>query len=247
MSAISIELSQIPQSLLIIYDMSLSAELAQCQERFRKTVPRGIRDIVKTSISDFEASFLRGYAIKAGCPLPEFNLSDAHGNEVTRTGLLFESDGPLLVTFYRGEWCPYCQLELAALQRRLDEFRARNVTLVAISPELPDTSLTTIKRYDLEFPVLSDVGGKFAESLGILWEEPEAMRSLYTKFDLDLQARTGSNELKFPIPATLLVDRRGIVRNTFIETDYSKRLEPSVALEWIDALKRRESEQAQAK
>jgi peroxiredoxin len=146
------------------------------------------------------------------------------------------ANGPLLITFYRGSWCPFCNLELNALQKQLDEFKARGVTLVAISPELPDTALSTIEKNDLKFQVLSDVGQKFARQLGIVWKMPDNLRPVFEKIGHDLVKRNGDDSFEVPIPATLLVDRKGVVRNAYIEPDYTKRAEPETLLEWINAL-----------
>ncbi|KAL9121401.1 MAG: hypothetical protein Q9187_002040 [Circinaria calcarea] len=171
--------------------------------------------------------------LEAAGPLPtglrEFRLTNAVGQEVESADLL--AQGPLLVTFYRGEWCPYCNLALAAMQKHVDEFTAKGVTLVAISPELPDQALTTTQKHDLKFPVLSNVGNRFAKQLGIVFPQPEAMRPVFEIFGHDLKACNGDDSLEVPVPATFLMDQKGVVRNAYIEADYSQRLEPSTAME----------------
>ena len=124
------------------------------------------------------------------------------------------------------------------MQKHLDEFKAKGVALVAITPELPDTSLSTIEKHQLKFPVLSDVGNDFAKKLGILFQQPDSMRPVFKTMGFDLATRNGDDSFVLPIPATLLVDQKGVVRNTFIDPEFSRRLEPSTALEWIDALQK---------
>ena len=141
-----------------------------------------------------------------------------------------------MISFYRGEWCPFCSLELRALQKHLSDFQSKGVTLVAITPELPDTSLTTTEKHDLKFPVLSDEGAKYARKLGIVFEQPESMRKVFEPAKIDWNARYGSDSLIVPVPATLLVDRNGKVRNIFVDANYHERLEPETALQWIDRL-----------
>lgn len=143
---------------------------------------------------------------------------------------------PPRITFYRGTWCPFCNIALAHLQKRLADFSAKGVTLVAISPELPDTSLSESEKQGLTFPVLSDVGNNFARQLGIVWKQPDSLRSVFDKFGNSLKQRNGDESMEIPIPATILVDKKGIVRKTFIEADYMKRLDPKVALGWVDEL-----------
>ncbi len=122
------------------------------------------------------------------------------------------------------------------MQQNLHKFQAKGVTFVAISPELPDTSLSTIEKLALKFPVLSDVGNKFARELGIVFSMPDSLRSTFKSFGHDLVQRNGDDSFEVPVPASLLIDEQGTVRNTFIDPRYWKRLETSTALEWIDAL-----------
>lgn len=214
--------------------MSLVNELSSVSQNFRERAPPQVRESITAANDKFKASFQRSSAIQVGDTLPAFRLPDALGKEVSSADLL--AQGPILINFYRGEWCPYCNLVLHAMQKHFDEFKAKGVTLVAISPELPNQSLTTTEKHDLKFPVLSDVGNKFAKQLGILFVQDDSLRPIYQSFGYDLKTRNGDDSFAVPIPATLLVDQKGIVRNTFIEPDYSQRLEPSTALEWIDAL-----------
>jgi peroxiredoxin len=195
----------------------------------------------------FHSSYVFGYSketmrltvdpdatIQVGDKLPAFNLTDALGTSVSSTSLLCK--GPILITFYRGEWCPFCNLALASLQKHLAEFQAKGVTLVAITPELPNNALSATEKHSLKFSVLSDVGNKFARELGIVWKMPEYLRPIFKKFGHDLVRDNGDDSFEVPIPATLLVDGNGVVRNTYMEPDYRKRLEPQTALKWIDAL-----------
>jgi peroxiredoxin len=153
---------------------------------------------------------------------------------VSSTGLL--AQGPLLITFYRGEWCPFCNVALSGLQKHAEAFRAKGVTLVAISPELPNTSLTTVEKNALQFPVLSDVRNEYARKLGIVWEMPVYLKPIFKNFGTDLETRNGDGHFEVPVPATILVDKNGIVKNTYIDPDYTKRLDPEVALTWTNDL-----------
>lgn len=144
--------------------------------------------------------------------------------------------GPLLITFYRGDWCPFCNLALRSLQSHLAQFNAKGVTLVAITPELPNTSISTKEKNELQFEVLSDVGNAYATKLGLLFQQPDELRPIFDNFGHDLKKWNGDDNFALPVPATLLVDKEGQVRNTFVEPDWTKRLETSEALEWVDKL-----------
>ncbi len=107
---------------------------------------------------------------------------------------------------------------------------------MAISPELPATSLSTKEKHDLQYEVLSDVGNAYATKLGLLNQQPDSLRPVFDTFGFDLKARNGDDSFAVPVPATLLVDREGKVRNAYVEPDHTIRLETSKALEWVDEL-----------
>lgn len=214
--------------------MSLATELQSTYSNFLTNGPPKEVAIIRDVKKDHASSFDFSSTIKVGDALPPFSLSDALGKEVTSQELLFK--GPLLLTFYRGEWCPFCNLALHALQKNLPAIQAKGVSLVAITPELPDGTLTMTEKHELKFPVLTDLKSKYAKELGITWKQPEAMMEVFNTFGNDITKKNGDDSHLLPIPATLLVDREGVVRNLFIDPDYTKRLEPTTALEWIDAL-----------
>jgi peroxiredoxin len=214
--------------------MALAAELSAIDANLKENAPPAIVDTIVAVKTNFQKSFNRSAAIKVGDTLPPFNLTNAVGQEVSSASLL--SKGPLLITFYRGEWCPYCNLALRSLQSQLPAFQSKGVTLVAISPELPNTSLTTKEKHDLQFEVLSDVGNEYTKKLGLLFQQPDELRPIFEKIGHDLKSRNGDDSFAVPVPATLLVDKEGKVRNSFVEPDWTRRLETSEALEWVDKL-----------
>jgi peroxiredoxin len=127
-------------------------------------------------------------------------------------------------------------LALKALQDSLSAIKARGVTLVAISPELPDQSLTMQEKNELQFPILSDVGNNLARRLGIVFQQPDTLRPILEANGVDLQARDGDDSYKVPLPASYLLDSEGMIRYAFLDPDYTRRLEPSTALGWIDEM-----------
>ncbi|KAI1200670.1 AhpC-TSA-domain-containing protein [Nemania serpens] len=196
-------------------------------------------EVFRTQLQDGHSKFMATWdpskTIQVGDKLPEFAMTDATGGEVTSASLL--AKGPLLITFYRGEWCPFCNIAIAFLQKHLPDFRARGVTLVAISPELPNNNMTATEKHALEFPVLTDLHNAFARKLGIVYDQSSA-KDLHQSIGLDLNERNGEGTWEVPIPATLLVSKDGVVRNTAIEPDWKLRLDPKEALEWIDAMQK---------
>ena len=167
-------------------------------------------------------------AAKPGDAFPDPGLTDALGRPFDLAALL--AVRPAIVTFYRGGWCPYCNLELRAWQQALPELEAMGAALVAVSPELPDHSLNTAEKNALAYPVLSDTGGALAAALGIRFTLSDAVRPFYERAGHALPARHGDGEWALPMPATFVVAKGGRIAAAFVEPDYRKRTEPAEAL-----------------
>jgi len=116
------------------------------------------------------------------------------------------------------------------LQRALPEIEALGATLVTVSPQLPDNSLSTAEKLDLTFEVLSDEGNMVARDFGLVFTLPAEMRSIYQDFGIDLPAANGDESFELPVPATYVIDRSGIIRLAFVDIDYTKRLDPEEIL-----------------
>lgn len=214
--------------------MAQTAQLNAILDGFKDKAPEPVYTTVTESRNNFINSFNANAAIQVGDTLPEFSLSDAVGNQRSSGELL--SKGPLLITFYRGEWCPFCNIILTNFQKILPDIQTKGVTFVAISPELPNQSLSTSEKHDLQFPVLSDVGNQFAKKLGILFQQPDSLRPIFDKFGHNLKERNGDDSFIVPVPATILVDQDGKVKNTYINADYTQRVEPQEVLKWLGEL-----------
>jgi peroxiredoxin len=173
-------------------------------------------------------------SVKRGERAPDFTLPDVLGNEVTLSELL--KHGPVVVTFYRGEWCPFCNLQLRAYQRILPQIQSLGATLVAISPQTPDHSLSTVEKKELTFVVLSDVGNKVARAYRIVFTLEESIHPLYTTIGSDLPTFNGDASWELPMPATFLVAQDGTVRLAFVAEDYTRLLEPADLLEGLRTL-----------
>ncbi|WP_137226985.1 peroxiredoxin-like family protein [Shewanella sp. MEBiC00475] len=173
-------------------------------------------------------------AIDLGQKAPDFSLPNSDGQSISLIDLL--QQGPVVVTFYRGSWCPYCNLQLRALQARLADIQALGAQLVAISPQVPDGSMTKDEMNNLDFFVLSDQDAKVASQYGVAWEVP-AFLSQHMRVDrkLDLEAINNGNGSVLPIPATFVIDRDGVVTWRYVDVDYRTRSEPD---DIIEALKK---------
>lgn len=213
--------------------MTLATELQAVTEGVRQQAPENIFATMEAATAKLAATGIVDQALQPGQQMPDFELPDATGSLIRSSDL--RAQGPVLISFYRGNWCPYCNLELQALQSHLDQITALGATLVAISPEVPDQSLTAQEKFDLKFPVLSDVGNQVAQQFGLVFALDESLRPIYDGFGIDIPAHNGDNSFELPVPATYLVGADGTVLNRFIDVDYRERLAPETALAWLQA------------
>ena len=172
--------------------------------------------------------------LKEGAQAPDFTLPDARGTAVTLSHLLIQ--GPVIMTFYRGQWCPYCHLALRAYQQALPHIQARRATLVAISPQTPDHSRALAEKLELTFALLSDMGNQVARQFGLVFTIDEAVRGAYKQVGADLPAFNGTDSWDLPMAGTFLVDQSGTVRLAFVDPDFTRRLDPSVVIAWLNEL-----------
>ena len=214
--------------------MSLTSELAAFRADFMGAAPPEIRDAMGRADLELAASGITEQALKAGDLAPDFELPGVDGRMIRLSALL--RDGPVVVSFYRGGWCPYCNLELRALQSVLPQVRALGAQLVAISPQTPDESLSTAEKNALAFPVLSDVGSDTARSFGIAFDLAHALRPIYARFGHALPDRNGDESWVLPIPATYVIAKNGRIALAFVDIDYRNRLDPTDVVRALQCL-----------
>lgn len=166
-------------------------------------------------------------AVNVGDRAPDFSLSDPQFKMVQLSKLL--SDGPVVLTWYRGGWCPYCNIQLRAMQEVLPEIKALGGSLVALSPEIPDNSLDTREKNALEYYVLSDLGNRVAREYNLVYKLPARVAEQF-EGRLDISAHNGDDSLELPLSATYVIDQDGTVTYAFIDTDYRNRAEPAEIL-----------------
>ncbi|MDO9709453.1 peroxiredoxin-like family protein [Paracraurococcus lichenis] len=203
----------------------LQQELDAFAAEWRKKAPAEAQALIAAQIEDLKAEGIEARALGAGAEVPDITLPDVHGRPVRLRDL-----GPAVFVFYRGGWCPYCNLQLRAWQRELAAMEAAGVRLVAISPQTPDESLSTLEKNSLAFPVLSDSEGLAARAFGILFDLPPDLVALYTRFGHDLPRINGQVGWSLPIPGTFVAGAEGRLVFGRAEADYRNRVEPAEAL-----------------
>ena len=212
--------------------MTLQTEL----DTFKAAWTERVGPAIAQMMADDNAGLLpqAAQALKAGDRFPSVTLTDQLGRHVDLAALTAE--GPLVVTFYRGGWCPYCNLELRAYQKALPDIERLGARLIAVTPETPDNALSTAEKNDLAFTVLSDGRGRLADALGIRFELSDAVKAYFVKAGHDLPARNGDDRWSLPMPATYVVEKGGRIALASVDPDYRRRLEPTAALAALAAL-----------
>lgn len=202
-------------------------ELDEARGHYRSTViPAEALAIMDAETERLRATGLYDANRWLGTKAEDFILPDAQGNPVRLFDLL--QSGPVILAFYRGAWCPYCSIALRGLQRQLQRLRALGAHLVAVSPQLPDGSLTTAERNSLAFPVLSDVRNNVARQFGLVFELSASLSDLYRGFGHPLEVVNGPEGAReLPVPGTFVILTDGTIDYAFVDPDYTRRVEPA--------------------
>ncbi len=209
--------------------MAVMNELVALEQERRAKRPAELQAVMDQATAELAASGMADGFLQVGDAAPDFVLPDALGNAVTLADL--RAQGPVVLSFYRGAWCPYCNLELQLLQQALPDIRALGATLVAISPQTPDNSLSLAEKHGLAFSVLSDVGNAVARRFGLVFTVPAALRGVYDKLGIDIAAHNGDGSFELPVPGTYVVGRDGTIAFAYANVDYTRRVATAEILE----------------
>lgn len=212
---------------------SVIEELLELERSSSGRLPKKVVDAGREGNEQLGRSGILETALNVGDKMPSFVLGDARGQEVSSAGLLRK--GPIVLVFYRGAWCPYCNLYLRGLQRRIGEFRALGAELVAVSVEPPDRSLKVVVDNKLDFTVLSDPELATAREFGIVYEVPQVVNDAVIELGFDIAEYNRAEKAELPLSATYVVSRSGRIEYAFLEIDYKKRADPD---DILTALKR---------
>lgn len=189
---------------------------------------------MQRATAELIASGQAGRARQAGELAPEFILNDPEGRPVRSTDLL--ARGPVVVTFYRGVWCPYCNMELQALQAALGDIRALGAEIVALSPQTPVNSRKSVRQNGLDFPILSDVGGAVADAFGLRFALPDDLVALYKSLKNDLPTFNSDPAWTLPMPARYVIAPDGVIAYCEVNPDYTQRPDPSELFPTLERL-----------
>jgi peroxiredoxin len=214
--------------------MNSLPSLQQQLDEITASIPEAIGTRIDTGVSEIDESGVApGLAV--GDTAPNFTLPDALGQPITLADLLLQ--GPVVATFYRGEWCPYCNVQLRGLEAALPRLRELGATLVAISPQAADHSLSLTEKRELTFPVLSDLDQEVIRAYRVQFTLSGDLEDLQVNvFQNDPASQNADHSRSLPVPATFVIDRDGIVRAAFVSADWRYRPEPADIIAALEAL-----------
>ena len=201
--------------------MSLKQDIDQFLEGIKSKLPAEILNSIEKSMEEVKNSVKGNTFLKVGDQAPSFILPNSYNKSIPLNFLL--QKGPVIISFYRGSWCPFCNLELRALQSHMSEFKSYKASLVAISPEKANFSDALIEKNQLTFEVLSDIGNKVAKEYGLAFKLGETTKKLMLEvFKNDITQFNGDSSWELPIPGTFVIDQNGTIRLTYAEPRLSK-------------------------
>lgn len=214
--------------------MGLQQQLDDFRAEFVQKAPPGRAELYDAKVEEMRRTFPVDAALKKGDRAPEFALPDATGQPVSLSERL--RGGPAVVVFYRGGWCPYCNIQLRAYQNALDDIAALGGRLLALSPQSPDGSLSTAEANELRFDVLSDTGNTAARAFGIAYELPQELQATMRANGKALPGINGDDSWELPLTATYVIAQDGTIALAAVELDYRRRLPPEDVLAALRAL-----------
>ena len=214
--------------------MNLRRSLDEYKCKMSSTLSKEVLEVLSRNTSLLQERHLAEEAINVGDAFPTFNLPDSSGHSHSLAELI--QKGPLIISFFRGGWCPYCVLELKALRNIVNDLPALNATLIAITPEKLANIADTVSQNELNFVVVSDQNNVLAKQCGLVFTVPDDLLAEYKTLGIDINSNNGEEKAELPIPATYIVDQQGKIRFAFVEEDYISRAEPSDLLTVLKSL-----------
>lgn len=213
---------------------SIQQELAATAQHLASVLPAAASQTIDAGIAAVHAAGLAQRSLQVGQPAPLFTLPDAAGQPVALADLL--ARGPVVLVFYRGNWCPYCNVQLRAYSQTLADFQALNATLVAISPQTPDLTSLTADEKELRFPVLSDQGNVVARQYGLAYSVGDAVYQTLHGVGIDLAAYNGDDSGELPLTGTFVIAPSGTVAWAATDANFKQRPDPADLLAALAAI-----------
>ena len=212
-----------------VFSQNLESQLKERREAANEGRNVEAREDMREGVEKLRASGLHERALKMKgkhVPALVFKFEDGSVKNISE----FYADGPIVLNFYRGGWCPYCMLELQSYQAMKDKFNAAGAQIIALAPDTYKEIAKTKRKFNLDYLVVSDTDNLMARRMGIAFKVDAKTLKHYKKFGIDLKASQGNDEEMLPMPGTYVIDKEGIIQYAYIDPDYTKRAEPGDVL-----------------
>lgn len=214
----------------------LNARCAAARDAFMAGLPEDQQHTMMAAGQRLAESDVAADAIGVGHLAPDFTLTDSHGHPFQLSEACLH--GPIVLSFYRGGWCPFCDLELKALTEYEADIRNLGARLVAVSPGLHEHNLATTSKVKLPFSLLCDEGNRVAHQYGLVMQVDEAVRPLYLQWGFDIPALNGDDSWELPLPGTYIIDTSRTVRAAYVNKNYTQRMEPEDIIAALEAIQK---------
>lgn len=202
---------------------TLAKQIEQLNQELSSQLPQEVINAFGKSVDDLKTKNMEDRCIRPGEKMPEFILPNATGKMIDSNDIL--KKGKMILAFYRGSWCPYCNLELKFLQDNLSRIKDKNAVLIAVSPQTPDHSLSMAEKNKLGFEVLSDQNNDFAKKLGIVFQLQDFVLPYYRNLGINLSEFNNNDENLLPVPAVFVVDQDRRVIFKYLDVNYMNRVD----------------------
>ncbi|WP_293917743.1 MULTISPECIES: peroxiredoxin-like family protein [unclassified Sphingobacterium] len=207
---------------------NLHEQTAALRAQINAQLPVSTVQAFEASVQDLKERKIASGIIRTGEKLPDFELPNVTNNTISSKQLL--SNGKLIVVFFRGMWCPYCNLQIRELNNKLNLITDKNATLIAISPQSISHNNKMSVQNNLHFDVLTDKDNAYARKLGITFELQDFVKPYYEELGIDLTAFNENNSYELPVPAIFVVDTDHTIICTFADTDYTNRTDADLLI-----------------
>ncbi len=211
--------------------MSLQQDIKDLQKEMMLSIPADVLTTMQDETVKLIASGIAAQAKNIGDHAPAFNLENSRGERVSMQDFL--QQGVLVVNFYRGAWCPYCNLELKAWDHVLPALNKLGANLVSITPNTKEKSSALLQENPFAFDILWDCDNQIAKNYGLVFTLSETLRSIYDGFGIHLPEFDGNDRYELPMPATYVIDSDGSILHAFVDADYTKRIDPQDILKLL--------------
>ena len=205
--------------------MSLKEELGAFAQQMSKNAPQEVLETMGAEIRKLAESGIMNTALKVGDKVPDFELQDSAGNIVSLNSLT--EKGAVVISFNRGNWCPFCNIEFKHLQNNISEIKNADASLVVISPQLPEKSAEIISQNEFDYPILFDKGNEVAIQFGIAFTLAESLRPIHKAFEMNIPAHNGDDSFELPVPATFVVNSNNEIVFASVNPNWMERTEPN--------------------